>query len=288
MNIEITKLQYLITKYPDEFISFYHNDTVIDGKKNKAGTQILLRHVNLLLEKGIKELDMQYDVTLYEYLSKEYPVEFRRPVRWVDLNKLEQSLIELDQINTQTKRKRFIYLVGDIYRNWTEGKTGQLEIVLKHGDKLDTQKVKSHRAYIHKDQKFFVRNSENGIIVFGETEADDYIDEKDLYRKKLDLIGSMTSHKFDKKFEISPDFIPNRDVYKVDAPGMLAEEYIKTNAKLIIFNEALTPAQKEALILVKRYDPFVRMMVIPPISPDNIDDILIQMKLVYNTDYWKK
>ncbi len=288
MNVEIQKLQYLITKYLDEFICFYHSDTVIEGKKYKAGTQVLLRHVNQLSDNGIKELEMKYDVTLYEYLTREYPVEYRRAVKWVDFATLESLLAELDMANAQSKRKRFLYLIGDIYRNGSEGKTGQLEIVLKHGDKLDSQKVKTNRVYIDKQQKFFVRNSETGIIVFGATGAEDYIDEKDLYRKKLDLVGSMISHKFDKKFEISPDFIPNKDVYKVDNPGMLVEEYIATNAKLIIFNESLTPAQKEALLQVKRYDPFVRMMVIPSISPDNIDDILIQMKLVYNTDFWKK
>lgn len=288
MNIEVSKLQFLINKYMDEFRCSFNTDIVLEGKKHKAGSEVLLLHVNLMMKSGIKEVEVQHNVTIYEYLSKEYPVDYRKPVKWLDSASLESSLAELELINSQSKRKRFIYIVGDIYRNGSQEKQGQKEVVFRNGDRLDLQKWKSHRAYIDNQQKFLIRNSESGIILFGETESEDYVDESDFYRKKIDLVGSMLFHKFDKKFEISPDFIPNSDIFKVDHPGKLAEEYINTNARLIIFNETLSKSQKEALLQIKRYDPYVRMMVIPPISPDNIDDILLQIKMVYNTDYWKK
>lgn len=286
MIVEIKKLQYLINKYTDEFNCFYQNDTVIDGKKHRAGSEVLLIDLNQLMKTGVKELEVQYNVTLYEYLIREYPVEYRRPARWVDSATLERILTDLEQVNAQSKRKRFLYIVGDVYRS--EAKAGQQEIALRHGDRLDIQKWKGIKIHIVSGQKFFLRDSEIGIIIFGSVRSEDYVDDKDGYRKKIDLVGSMLSHKFDKKFEISPDFIPNKDVYRVETPGKLAEEYISTDAKLIAFNENLTAQQKEALLQVKRYDPFVRMMVIPPLSPDKIDDILIQMKMVYNTDRWKK
>jgi hypothetical protein len=286
MIVEIKKLQYLINKYTDEFNCYYHNDTVIDGKKHKAGTEVLLIETNQLLKSGIRELEVQYNVTLYEYLIREYPVEYRRPARWVDSSTLEKILAELELANAQSKRKRFLYIVGDVYRS--DSKPAQPELILRHGDRLDFQKWKSIKIYIDSNQKFFLRDSEVGIIIFGKVKSEDYVDEKDGYRKKLDLIGSMLSHKFDKKFEISPDFIPNKDVFRVETPGKLAEEYINTNARLIAISETLTASHKEALLQVKRYDPFVRMMVLPPLSPDNIDDILIQLKMVYSTDRWKK
>ncbi len=286
MIIEIKKLQYLISKYTDEFNCYYNNDTVIDGKKHRAGTEVLLLETNQLLKSGVKELEVQYNVTLYEYLIREYPVEYRRPARWVDSSTLERILVELEQVNAQSKRKRYLYIIGDVYRS--DGRPGQQEIIFRHGDKLDFQKWKGNKIYIDNAQKFFLRNSEVGIIIFGALRSVDYVDEKDGYRKKLDLVGSMLSHKFDKKFEISPDFIPNKDMYRVETPGKLAEEYINTNARVIAISETLTASHKEALLQVKRYDPFVRMMVIPPLSPDNLDDILIQLKMVYNTDRWKK
>ncbi len=286
MIIEIKKLQYLINKYTDEFNCFYQHDTVIEGKKQRAGTEVLLLHANQLRKNGVRELDVRYDVTLYEYLIREYPVEYRRPVRWVDSVTLEKLLAELDPINTQSKRKRFLHVIGDVYRN--DGRQPQQEIVFRHGEKLDLHKWKGNKMHVDASQKFFLRNSENGIILFGSIKSEDYVDEKDGYRKNIDLIGSMLSRKFDRKFEISPDFIPNKDVYRVETPDRLAGEYAGTNARLIAFSEALTNADKEALLQVKSHDPFVRMMVLPPLSPDTIDDILIQLKMVYNTDRWKK
>jgi hypothetical protein len=285
MKIDIKKLQHLVDKYHDEFTCRYYNDVVADGKKFKAGSDILLFDLNHLAKAGIKELEVTYNVTLYDYLSREFPVAFRRPVRWIDYYALDNHLEEIERANTQSKRKRFLYMVGDIYRS--DGKSTLNEIVFRHGEKLDYQKWKINKIYIDSTRKFFLRDSEIGIIVFSTLKSEDFVDDHDGYRKKLDLIGSMVAHKYDKKFEISPDLIPNKDVHTVTLPGKLAEEYIKSNAKLIIIGEALTHSHKDALLQVKRYDPFVRMMVTPPLSPENIDHVLLQIKMLYNTDRWR-
>ncbi len=288
MYIDIQLLQNIIKKHADEFKCHYFNDTLIDGKKYKAGTEVVLYHTTQLLNSGIKELEIQYNVTMYEYLNKEYPIIFRRPVHLLDYATLERLLIELEQINAQSKRKRFLYLVGDIYRNQRDRKTSPPEIVLHNGDRLDLKKWSNVKIYLDNQEKFFIRYSENGIIIFGDVETENFPSESDVPGKKFDIIGSLLLHKFDKKLEIYPDFVPNKDIYKIDDPGKLLEEYIRTNARLIVFKESLTQAQKEALLQVKRFDPFVRMMVTPPINQKNIGDILLQIKMVYKTDYWKK
>lgn len=288
MYIDIQLLQNIIKKHADEFKCLYFNDTIIDGKKYKAGTEVVLYHTTQLLNSGISELEIQYNVTLYEYLNKEYPIIFRRPVHLLDYATLEKMLIEIEQVNTQSKRKRFLYLVGDIYRNQKDRKISPPEIVLHNGDRLDLKKWSSVKIYLDNQQKFFIRYSENGIIIFGGIETENFENSSDMSGKKFDIIGSLLLHKFDKKFEIYPDFVPNKDIYKIDDPGKLLEEYIRTNARLIVFKESLTPVQKEALLQVKRFDPFVRMMVLPPVSQNNIGDILLQIKMVYKNDYWRK
>lgn len=288
MFIEIKKLQHLLIKYTDEFYCYYYSDIIVEGKKIIAGSQVLLIHINKLLNQGIFEVDIIYNVTVYEYLSIEFPIEYRKPAGWFDTFFIEHTLHELEVINSQSERKRFLYLIGDIYRYRTHGLLNRQEVVLRHGEKLETQKWKNNKAYIENNQKFFVRNSENGIIVFGDLESEDYVDESDLYRKKLNLPGAMLLYKTKNQFEIAPDFIPNTDIYNVSNPGKLAEEYIIRNARLIVFNETVSLPQKEALRQVKRFDPFARMMVLPPMNPDNIRDILHQIKLVYNNNNWKK
>jgi hypothetical protein len=285
MKIEIKKLQYIINKYIDEFSCLYYADITVEGKKFKAGTEVLLLDVNHFAKAGMKELDIRYNVTLYEYLAREFPTDFRKPVRWIDYPTLNRLLEELDMANSQSRRKRFLYVVGDIYRS--DRKTAVKEIVLRHDEKLDSQKWKANKIYIDGGEKFFLRNSENGIIIYGNLKSEEFVDDNGL-RRKMDLLGMMLTHRYDKKFEISPDFIPNTDIYRVSSPEKLLGEYINTNAKLILIGDTVTTKDKEALIQVKRHDPYVRMMVSPPLNPDNIDHVLLQIKMMYNTDRWEK
>ncbi|MBN1496417.1 MAG: hypothetical protein JXA07_06590 [Spirochaetes bacterium] len=285
MKIETKKLIYLINKYIDEFSCVYYADVGVEGKKFKAGSEVLLLDANHLAKAGVKEIEIRYNVTLYEYLTREFPGDYRRPVRWVDYPTMTRILEELDLANSQSRRKRFLYIVGDVYR--TDRKNAMKEIVFRHDEKLDSQKWKANRIYIDIQEKFFLRDSECGIIIYGNIKSEEFVDDNG-YRRKMDLLGMMLARRYDKKFEISPDFIPNTDVFRVSEPDRLLQEYISTNAKLIVLGDTVTTRDKEALLQVKRHDPYVRMMVCPPLNPDNIDHLLLQIKMMYNTDRWDK
>lgn len=286
MKIDIYKLHKLYDTYHDEFTCHLHSDVVAGGKKLKAGSELLLYDIIQLKKARVFELDVVFNITLYEYLNKEYPVEYRRPVMWLDFGELDRYLEELEAANALTRRKRFLTVIGDVYRG--DAKSGQSTAVLKHGDRLDYKKWRVNKMYVDTAQKFFLRTSETGIIVFGALRAEDYADENDGFRKKIDLMGSMLAHRTDKQFEIAPDFIPNKDLRIVALPGQLIEEYTNTTARLIIIDENITAAQKDALIQVKNYDPFLRLMLCPPLTAQNIKHVLLQIKMMYNTERWKK
>ncbi len=286
MKIDIYKLHKLYDTYHDEFTCNLYSDIVAGGKKLKAGSELLLYDILQLKKARVFEIDVVFNITLYEYLNREYPVEYRRPAMWLDFGELDRYLEELEAANAQTKRKRFLIVVGDVYRG--DVKSGQSMTVLRHGDRLDYAKWRVNKMYVDTSQKFFLRTSEIGIIQFGALRAKEYADEADGFRKKIDLMGSMLAHRSDKKFEIAPDFIPNKDLRIVAIPGQLHEEYINTNARLIVIDENLTAAQKEALIQVKTYDPFIRLMLSPPLTSQNIEHVLLQIKMMYNTERWKK
>jgi hypothetical protein len=285
MKIDIYKLHKLYDTYHDEFTCHLYADVVAGGKKLKAGSELLLFDIVQLRKSRVFELDVVYNVTLYEYLNREYPVEFRRPVMWLDYTELEKYLVDMDAANAQSKRKRYLTVVGDVYRG--DVKSGGTQAVLRHGDRLDYNKWRVSKMYIDTAQKFFLRTSETGIIVFGALRAEEIAGE-DGYRKKIDLMGAMLDHRNDKKFEIAPDFIPNKDLRIVALPGQLLEEYINNDARLIIIDETITAAQKEALLQVRNYDPFLRLLLAPPLTTQNIEHVLLQIKMMYNTERWRK
>jgi pentose-5-phosphate-3-epimerase len=96
----------------------------------------------------------------------------------------------------------------------------------------------------------------------------------------------MVSNRTDYAREIAPDFIPTEDIISVTDPTNLLETYIESNARLIIIGENINESYKQALIKVKRFDKFVRMMVVPSIDHSNLDHFFKQMALVYNSDRW--
>lgn len=285
MKIDVTSMRRVFENHGGDIQCRYQADVVVRGKKYKAGAEINHRDIDLLARSGVEWIEVKYNVTLYEYLNHEFPEQYRRPLRWLDYYALDQYLEELEQVNTRSERKRYLTLVGDVYRS--DGKSHGSEIVFRHGDRLDYQKWKSNKIFIASGQKFFVRSSENGIILFGDIRSEDYADD-DGFRRRIDLIETMEARQGEEKFEISPDFIPGRDVRRVTLPGKLAEEYISSGARLVVIGEKITAVHKEAILQVKGYDPYVRMMVTPPINPQNIDHMLLQIKMMYNTDRWKK
>ena len=53
-------------------------------------------------------------------------------------------------------------------------------------------------------------------------------------------------------------------------PETLLEEYIRSNARLIIIGEKLDDSYKRALLQVRNYDKFVRLMVVPVLDHKNM------------------
>ncbi len=286
MKIDTEKLNHIFAKYNNEFECHYQSDLFLGGKKIRAGSEIMALHVIKLREAGVKEIDVVYDVTMYEYLTREFPGDYRKPVLWLDYYQVDRLLEELEKVNGQSRRKRFLTIIGDVYGRQTQAL--QKNIVMRHGDRLEYNKWKTMKMLIDSQQKFFCRNSEHGIILFVNLKSEGGQDYVSKFNRHAELTTAIVSRRKSGMMEISPDFIPSEDVYSVTIPGKLLEEYIQTGARLIIIGDELTKTHKEALLQVRDYDPFVRMMVAPPLDPQNLDHFLQQVKIVYNTDRWKK
>ncbi|MCP4132702.1 MAG: hypothetical protein GY754_17180 [bacterium] len=283
MKIDIDKLITLLKKYPHEFECTYGSTIVAGGKKFRKGSDVVIQDLNII-SGAEKQLDIFSNITLYEYLIREYPLIYRMPTYRFNFHEIDQRLLEFDAVNKQSQRSRFLYVLGDYYG--TEVKSQKKGVVLRDGDKLNFQKWNSIKDFIDNDQIFFCRNSENGILLFMDLTTNPDVNYTERFNKHTGLLTAMVNRPVDKTSEISPEFIPSEDINSVTDPQKLLDEYCRKKARMIIIGEYPTDQHKKALLAVKEYDPFVRIMVVPKIDLNNIEHFFLQVKMVYNSDPW--
>ena len=284
MIISIKHLKKILKKYGDKIDIRFFKDINVKGKKYLSDDIVLKEHASIFEKNDIKGIEILYNYNLYEYLSKEFPLEFREPYNVVDFVNLDRILENFNNINAATPRKRFIYMLGDIYGRDT--KDGKRNIILGHNEAVTYQKWNDVKRLINKNAKFLFRNSEMAIIIFVDLKEKNNSTYVERFKKNTDLISILVSEKKNHKFKLAPGFVPTEDVFSVTDPGSLLNEYKQSNARLIIIGDHLNDDYKRALFQVKEYDKYVRMMVVPSIDQSNLNHFIRQLQLVYKTDKW--
>jgi hypothetical protein len=285
MKLTVNQLSHLFDRHGDKLEMRYFNDFEVGGGNSILSTDLVLPvHLKLLSENNIDAIEVFYNPVLYEYLSREFPVNFRRPYGRVTITEMDRLLENLTNANNQSKRKRYIRMVGEVYD--IDKKTGRNIVVLRHDEPLDYRKWNELKRNIDRNQMLLYRNSEVAIIIFVNlilSSQKFYIDH---FKINADLISLIVSRSLEPGHFISPDFIPTEDVVSVTDPSVLLEEYIRMNARLIIIGEKLEDSDKRALLQVRKYDKFVRLLVVPVLDHKSTNDFFRQVKLVYNNDRW--
>jgi hypothetical protein len=285
MKVSLQHLFPLWKKYNTDFLQMtFLNDFSLQNKRFRSGHIIHLNDLEFMNAYNLDFADIRFDEKIYALLSTEYPAVFRKPYGVMDFIKMDRHLEVLQNINTLSKRKRYAVIVGEIYG--TNPTTGARVVLATHNDSIDYKRWNDIKRFINKEQKFYYRNSECAILIFVNMTPDAETDYLERFKKNTDLVTSIVSRKKDTKTLIAPDFLPTEDVISVTDPGRLLEEYVRSNARLIIIGESLSESYKKALLQVKSYDKFVRMMVVQFVDQRAIDHFLLQVKLVYNSDRW--
>jgi hypothetical protein len=285
MKLTLQQLSHLFEKYGDGIEIKYFDDIVIKGNCFLSTDLVLPAHLPRLEENEMAEIEVFYTPGLYEHLSREFPVEFRNHYGGGRISEMDKLLENLRDANTQSKRKRYVHMVGDIYG--VDSKLGKRIILLRHNEPLDFKKWNNLKRDFDRNQAFRCRNSEVAIIIFVDLKVARQKEYIERFKINTDLISTIVTRSQEPGNIFSPDFIPTEDVLSVTEPGMLLEEYIRSNARLIIIGEKLDDFYKRALLQVRNYDKFVRLLVVPSIDPNNIHEFFQQVKLVYNSERWQ-
>ncbi len=285
MKLSINHLTRLFNIYGDNMEIRYFDDIEVGGGNSMLSTDLVLPgHLEMLREHNLDAIEVFYNPALYECLSKEFPVEFRKPFGRASIIEIDRLLEGMKDASTVSKRKRYIHLVGEAYG--IDMQTGKRKILIRHDEPIDYRKWNDLKRDIDRNQIFQYRNSEVAVIIFVNLTLSTQKLYIERFKINTDLISLMVSRGQEPAHSVSPDFIPTEDVVSVTDPESLLEEYIRTSARLIIMGEKLEEPEKRALLRVRNYDKFVRLLVIPVLDHRSIDDFFRQVKLVYNFDRW--
>ncbi len=286
MKVPLEKLQALRSAYNININlrCVYFEDFTVSGKKFRTGDDVSIADMEFFQENKYRTISVFFNERFYNMLANEFPVEYRRPYGMIDFIGMDRRLDALNTINGQTKRKRFLCVVGDIYG--VDGVTGKRSVLATNGENLDYKRWNEIKRFVIKEQKFYYHNCERAVIIFVNMKSDVESNFVERFRKNTDLVTSLVTRKKDSKVAIAPDFIPTEDVISVTDPDKLLDVYKESFARLVIIGENINETYKRSLLQLKQHDKFARMMVVPSINPRDIDHFLMQVKLVYNSDRW--
>ncbi len=284
MKITIEQLSRLFDRYGEKLDVKYFDDILIKESCYLSTDLVLKAHLPRLAENGITEIEVFFTPGLYDHLTQEFPAEFRKPYGRCTMSEMDRKLEELRDANTQSKRKRYLRWIGEIYG--VDKSLGRRVILLRNNEPVDFKKWNNLKRDVDRNHYFHYRNSEVAVIIFVDLQVARQKEYIERFMINTDLISLIVSKSQEPGNIIAPDFIATEDVISVTEPGMLLEEYIRSNARLIIIGEKLDDFYKRALLQVRNYDKFVRLLVVPSLDHDNSQDFFRQVKLVYNNDRW--
>ncbi len=284
MKLTTQQLKILFSKYDEKLNIRYFDDLVFRGNAFLSNDILLPDHVKQLEDHDIKEVEVFCDGPFYRCLSAEFPKDFRKPFGKMSFIELDRHLEALNAANAHTRRKRYIQMIGDLYA--IDSAQGKKIILVGHNEIIDYRKWNVLKRSIDREQVFYYRNSEVSILVFVDLSIPSNNGYIERFKMNTDLISLLVSKIPELNNFIAPDFLPTEDVISVTDPSKLLEEYIRSNARLIIIGEQLNASYKLALINVRKYDKYVRMLVVPALDHQNLPHFFKQVSLVYNVDRW--
>lgn len=205
MKLTIEQLSRLFEKYGDGIEIKYFDDILIKEQCYLSTDLVLPAHLPRLTENGIAEVEVFFTLALHEYLAREFPVEFRKPFNRCTMSDMDRMLEGLRDANTQSKRKRYIRMIGEIYG--VDKTLGRRIILLRYNEPVDFKKWNNLKRDVDRNQNFYYRNSEVSIIIFVDLKVARQKEYIERFKINTDLISLIVTRSQEPTHVIAPDFI---------------------------------------------------------------------------------
>jgi hypothetical protein len=287
MKIKIDEAQRIAEKYgtdevPILFLSDAYVNTHAGVVQISAGMRYDPSQYDLFIDGNVREVEVVFSERLYAKLCVNFPETWRLPVGRLDFINMDRFVEEIDNANSQNKRKRNIISLTEVYKR---NPSGHYETILKYGEKLDIKSWNQVKVNLNRNASIDYRLDECGIIIYVILNPSDpnYAQK---YMTFTSLITLLVEQKHLQDVTIAPDFYPQTDVFPVTDKESLLKTYGQNNVALVIVGDELSDDYKMSLAQLKMYDKYARMMVIRNPDPTQSKSILNMIRNLYGKKLW--
>lgn len=285
MKIKLSELMLLSEKYKDELDIILLNAIYINtGTKVvelKAGTQFNPEYYEYYQKLKLNEIDIKYDEKLYAKLISNFGNVYRQPDGRKSLVELDRIIDFLETMNLSSKRKRNILSLCEIYR---QNSQGYYEPILFFGEKLDRIRWNQVKVRIPRNTLIDYKVDEYGILIFFPLKAGD-----PNYAQKFMQFTELVSMIVESRKNgiiLYPDFNPDTDVFTANNRMELLKIYNDARPSLVVVGGELDDECKSALLQLKQFDKYAKMILIKSPDPQKRNATLNEVKKIYSKNLW--
>ncbi|MCX7821580.1 MAG: hypothetical protein N2258_07910 [Brevinematales bacterium] len=287
MKLKLSELMTLSEKYSDELDLILLNDIYLTDKDKyielKAGTQFNPTYYDLYKAKNLNEIDIRYDEKLLAKLISNFPESYRQPDGRKSVIELDRIVDYLEAMNMSSKRKRNIVAACEIYK---VGQNGYDEPVIFYGEKLDKIRWNQVKVRLNRNTLIDYKVDEHGILIYYPLTGGD-----PNYAQKFIQFTELVSMIVESKKNgiiLYPDFNPNTDVFTANNRMELLKVYNDNRPTLVVVGGELDEECKNALIQLKQFDKYAKMILVKSPEPQKRTATLQEIKKVYGRKLWEE
>ncbi len=285
MKIKLSELMILSKKYSDELDLILLNDLYINiGTKIielKAGSQFNPEYYEYYQKLKLNEIDIKYDEKLYAKLISNFGNIYRQPDGRKTVIELDRIIDYLETMNLSSKRKRNIISMCEIYKQTSQG---YQEPIIFYGEKLDKIRWNQVKVKLSRNTLIDYKVDEWGILIFYPLKAGDpnYAQK---FMQFTELVSMIVESKKDGVILYS-DFNPETDVFTANNRMELLKIYNDNKPSLVVVGGELDEECKTALIQLKQFDKYAKMILIKSPEPQKRVATLNEIKRIYGKNVW--
>lgn len=282
MHLSLEDLQYVIEQ--NDALAPELLNSVFEGEEQRLvfekGVKLSLQDIRHLASYEFTEVEVRFSRELLQNLHLYNPQRFPHPVKVMTSEDLVQELKYLDFVNKYSRHRRSLHSCMEVYDE-------EDNVLLGFNTRLTLEKWHEIEDQWPEKTPFAGRTSDSAILCLLNNNP----------------MGSGSRRRFDLNFRLVKTLFedldkvpelnnlskikPESDIHIVCEPDQLKKKYKKENIRLIIVGEGFDDVFREALVDIKRYDPYARFMLAKRFPDAERLKFLWAVELNYGRDNWR-